>query len=133
VRYPSSLQLGDCLLLLQAKRRQFTIVPHSFSYVWRYGVHRHGVDDRPGESRFWQSVMACLVSVQDRLRGWRCESFFPGRRACVISSVGLTEGRRSHSGGRGCVLSSGLPQRRGWCCSARDGGMVAGMAALGRW
>jgi hypothetical protein len=26
----------------------------------------------------------------------------------------------------------GLPQRRGWCCSARDGGAAAGMAAKGR-
>jgi hypothetical protein len=27
----------------------------------------------------------------------------------------------------------GLPQHRGWCCSARDGGVVSGMAAQGRW
>jgi hypothetical protein len=27
----------------------------------------------------------------------------------------------------------GLPQHRGWCCSARDGGVAAGMAAQGRW
>jgi hypothetical protein len=31
------------------------------------------------------------------------------------------EGRKVHSSGRGGVLSSGLPQHRGWCCSARDG------------
>jgi hypothetical protein len=27
----------------------------------------------------------------------------------------------------------GLPQRQGWCCSARDGGVASGMAAQGRW
>jgi hypothetical protein len=26
-----------------------------------------------------------------------------------------------------------VPQRRGWCCSARDGVVVEGMAAQGRW
>jgi hypothetical protein len=26
----------------------------------------------------------------------------------------------------------GLPQRRGWCCSTRDGGTAVGMAAQGR-
>jgi hypothetical protein len=31
---------------------QFTIMPHSFSYVWRYGAQRRGVDGRPGESCF---------------------------------------------------------------------------------
>jgi hypothetical protein len=27
----------------------------------------------------------------------------------------------------------GFPQRRGWCCSARGGSVVEGMAAQGRW
>jgi hypothetical protein len=103
-------------------------VPHSFSYVWRYGVQRHGVDGRPGESCFWQSVTACPVSIQERLQGWRCGSFSSGRRACVSSRVGLTEGRRSHSGGCGDVLSSRTPttpgmvlQCPGWWCGSGDG------------
>jgi hypothetical protein len=75
-----------------------------FSYVWRYGARHHGVDDRPSESCFWQSVMACPVSVQVWLRGWRRGSLSSGRRACVSSRVGPTEGRRSHSGGRGDIL-----------------------------
>jgi hypothetical protein len=103
-------------------------VPHSFSYVRRYGVQRHGVDGCPGESCFWQSIMACLVSVQERLRGWRCGIFSSGRRACVSSRVGLTEGQRSHSGGRGDVLSSWTPtapgmvlQCPGWWRGSGDG------------
>jgi hypothetical protein len=88
-------------------------VPHSFSYVWRYGVQRHGVDGHPGKSYFWQSVMVCPASVQERLRGWRCGSFFPSRCACVISRVELMEGRRSHSGRRGGVFSSRTPTTSG--------------------
>jgi hypothetical protein len=103
-------------------------VPHSFSYVWRYGVQHHGVYGLPSKSYFWQSVMVCPASVQERLRGWRCKSFFPGRRACVISRVELTEGRRSHNGGRGGVLSSRTPttsgmvlQCPGWQNGSGDG------------
>jgi hypothetical protein len=47
-------------------------VPHCFIYMWRHGVQCHGVDGRPGESFFWRDVMACPVSVQERLRGWLC-------------------------------------------------------------
>jgi hypothetical protein len=101
---------------------EFTIAPHSFSYVWRYGVQCRGVDGRPGESCFWQSVMVCHVSVQEQLRGWRRGSLSSGRRACVSSRVGLMESRRSHSGGHGDVLSSWTPTVSGWCCSAQDGG-----------
>jgi hypothetical protein len=57
--------------------------------------------------------MACPVSVQERLQGWRCKSFPFGRHACVISRVGLTEGRRLHSGGRGGVLSPRTPTASG--------------------
>jgi hypothetical protein len=62
---------------------------------------------------FWQSVTACPVSVQERIRGWQCGSFSSGRCACVSSRVGLTEGRRSHSGRRGDVLSSWTPTAPG--------------------
>jgi ribosome modulation factor len=103
-------------------------MPHSFNYVWRYGVQCHGVDGRPGESCFWQSVTARPVSVQEWLRGWRCGSFSPGRRACVVSRAGLTEGQQSHSGGRGSVLLSWTPtapgivlQCLGWWCGSGDG------------
>jgi hypothetical protein len=54
---------------------QFTIVSHSFSYVWRYGLQHRGVDGRPGESCSWPSVRARPVSVQERLRGWPCGDF----------------------------------------------------------
>jgi hypothetical protein len=57
--------------------------------------------------------MACPVSVQERLRGWRCKSFPFGRHACVISRVGLTEGRWLHSSGRGGVLSPRTPTALG--------------------
>jgi hypothetical protein len=84
-------------------------VPHSFSYVRRYSVQRHGVDGCPNESCFWQGVTACPVSVQERLRGRWCGGRSSGRLVCVSSRVGLMEGRRSHSGGRGDVLLSWTP------------------------
>jgi hypothetical protein len=43
-------------------------------------VQRHGVDDRPGESRFWRGVTARLVRLQEQLRGgWRRGCSFEGR------------------------------------------------------
>jgi hypothetical protein len=103
-------------------------MPHSCNYVWRYGVQCHRGEGRPGESCFWQSVTSSLVSVLERLRGWRCGSFSSGRRACVSSRVGLTEGRRSHSGGCGYILSSWTPtasgmvlQCSGWWRGIGDG------------
>jgi hypothetical protein len=77
----------------------------------------HGVDGRHGESCFWQSITACPVFVQEGLRGWWCASFSSSRHARVISRVGLTEGRRSHSGGRGGVLSSRTPTAPGMVLS----------------
>jgi hypothetical protein len=86
------------------------------------------VDGRPGESYFWQNVTMCPVPAQVRLRGWRRGSFSFGRRACVSSRVGLTEGWRSHNGGRGDVLSFWTPtspgmasQCSGWWRSGGDG------------
>jgi hypothetical protein len=76
-------------------------------------VQCNRVDGHPGESLFWQSVLACPVSVQERLRGWRCKTFPFGRHACVISRVRLTEGRRLHSGGCGDVLSPHTPTASG--------------------
>jgi hypothetical protein len=103
-------------------------VPHYSSYVLRYGARYHGVDGRPGESRFWQGVVACPVSVQEQLRGWRCGSFFPGHRSYADSRVWLTGGRKAHSSRRGGFLSPctstasrvGL-QCPGWRRGGRDG------------
>jgi hypothetical protein len=87
-----------------------------------------GVDGRPGESCFWQSVVACPVSVQERLRGWRCGSFFPGRRPYADLRVRLTGGRKVHNSRRGDVLSSRTPtasgvalQFPGWRRGSGDG------------
>jgi hypothetical protein len=91
------------------RRRRFTGVPHYSSYVWRYGVQCRGVDGRPGESHFWLDVMACSVSVQERLRGWRCRGRSFGGRPRANSRVPLTGGRRAHSSWRGSVLSSCTP------------------------
>jgi hypothetical protein len=80
-------------------------VPHCFINVWRHGVQCRGVDGRPGESCFWRDVMACPVSVQERLRGWRCRGRSFGGRPPVDSRVPLTEGGTRHSSGRGDVPS----------------------------
>jgi hypothetical protein len=103
-------------------------MPHSFSYVWRYGVQRRRVDGRPGESCFWQSVMACLVSIQERLRRWRCGDFPLGRRSYADSRVRLTGGCKAHSSRRGGVLSFRTPtasgmvlQCPGWRRGSGDG------------
>jgi hypothetical protein len=81
-------------------------VPHSFSYIWRYGAQRRGVDGRPGESWSWPSVKARLVSVQERLRGWPCGDFPFGRRPYVDSGAQLTGGRKAHNNRRGGISSS---------------------------
>jgi hypothetical protein len=44
-------------------------VPHSSSYVWRYGVQCHRVDGRLGESCFCQSVVASLVPSKGGFEG----------------------------------------------------------------
>jgi hypothetical protein len=49
--------------------------------------------------------MACPVSVQGRLRGWRCRSLPFGLRPRVDSRGQLMRGRTEHSSGRGDVLS----------------------------
>jgi hypothetical protein len=88
-------------------------VPHCFIYVWRYGVQCRGVDGRPGESHLWQDVMACPVSVQEQLRGWRRRGFSLGRRLGAGSRVRLTRGRRAHSSRRGGVSSLRTPTAQG--------------------
>jgi hypothetical protein len=84
-------------------------MPHYFIYVWRHGIQYRGVDDCPGESCFWQGVMACPVSVQERLRGWRCRGRPFGGRPRTDLRVLLTGGRTRHSGRRGGVLSPRPP------------------------
>jgi hypothetical protein len=103
-------------------------MPHHFSYVWRYGVQCHGVDGRPGESCFWQDVMARLVSVQDRLRAWwhRCFSF-----DCrpYVGFEGAANGRplgAQQSAWRRLVAPSPtvlemVMQHPGWCWDGGDG------------
>jgi hypothetical protein len=91
VRRP--LRLGDCSSFYRPRRRQFTSVPHCFIYVWGYGVQCRGVDGRPGESCIWWGVMACPVSVQERLRGWRCRGRPFGRCRYMGSRMRLTGGR----------------------------------------
>jgi hypothetical protein len=91
-------------------------------------VQCRGVDGRPGESCFSQDVMACPVSVQERLRGWRRRSRSFSRRPCADSRVQLTGGRTGHSSGRDGVLSPRTPtalgmalQCPGWHCDGGDG------------
>jgi hypothetical protein len=68
--YRPPLRLGEYPSFYRPRRRQFTIVPHCFIYMWRYGLQCRGVDRRPGDSCFWRDVMAHPVSVQEWLRGW---------------------------------------------------------------
>jgi hypothetical protein len=72
--------------------------------------------------------VVCPISVQERLRGWRCGSFFHGRRPYADSRVRLTGGRKAHNSRRGGVLSSRTPttsgmvlQRLGWRRAGGDG------------
>jgi hypothetical protein len=103
-------------------------VPHYFIYMWRHGVQCHGVDGRPGESCIWRGVMAYPVSVQERLRGWRCRGRLFGRRPYIGSRVRLTGGHEAHNSQRGGVLSPRPPtvlgmvmQCPGWCWDGGDG------------
>jgi hypothetical protein len=64
---------------------------------------------RRGESCFWRDVMACPVSVQERLRGWWCRGRPFGGRPHADSRVPLTGGRTRHSSERGGVLSPHAP------------------------
>jgi hypothetical protein len=83
------------------------------------------VDGHPGESRLWRSVMACPVSVQERLRGWRCRSFSFSHRPYTDARVQLTGGRKVHSSRRGGVLSPRTPTVSGvalQCLGCRRGG-----------
>jgi hypothetical protein len=66
--------------------------------------------------------MACPVSVQERLRGWRCRDRLFGHRPHIGSRVRLTGGHGVHSSRRGGVLSPRPPtvlgmvmQCPGWC------------------
>jgi hypothetical protein len=135
-----SLRPGDCPSFYRTRRRQFTSVPHCFIYVWRYGVQCRGVDDRPGESRFWWDVMACPVSVQERLRGWRCRGCPFSGRPRADSRVPLTRGCTGHNSGCGDFLSprvstaSGMAlQWLGWPHRADgDGGDAADVTAWPR-
>jgi hypothetical protein len=70
--------------------------------------------------------MACPVSVQERLRGWRCRDRLFGRRPYMDSRVWLTGGHGAHSSRCGGVLSPRAPtvlgmvmQCRGWCWGRR--------------
>jgi hypothetical protein len=72
--------------------------------------------------------VACPVSVQERLRGWRCGGFPFGRRPYVGSRAQLTGSRREHSRWRGSVLSARTPtasgmalQCLGWRRGSGDG------------
>jgi hypothetical protein len=83
------------------------------------------IDGRPGESRFWRDVMACSISVQERLRGWRCRGRLFSVRPRADSRVLLT---------RGCMGA----QQWVWRCpvavcshSIGDGAAMAGVAAQG--
>jgi hypothetical protein len=135
-----SLRPGDYPSFYRTRRRQFTSVPHCFIYVWRYGVQCRGVDDRPGESRFWWDVMACPVSVQERLRGWRCRGCPFSGRPRADSRVPLTRGCIGHNSGCGDFLSprvstaSGMAlQWLGWPHRADgDGGDAADVTAWPR-
>jgi hypothetical protein len=122
------LRLGDCLSFYMPRRRQFTGVLQCFIYVWRHGVQCRGIDGRPGESCFRWDIMMCLVSVHERLRGWRCRGRSFGGRPHIDSRVPLTGGRTRHSSRRGDVLSphtstaSGMAmQCPGWCLDGGDG------------
>jgi hypothetical protein len=69
--------------------------------------------------------MACPVSAQEQLRGWRCRSFPFGRRPYADSRVQLTGGRKVHSSRRGGVLSPCTPTASGMalqCPGWRPGG-----------
>jgi hypothetical protein len=88
-------------------------VPHCFIYVWRYGVHCRGLDGSPGESCFLRDVMACPVSVQEWLRGWRCRGRPFGVRPRADSGVPLTRGHTGHNSWCGDVLSPRVPTASG--------------------
>jgi hypothetical protein len=72
--------------------------------------------------------VACPVSVQERLGGWRYRGRSFGGRPRADSGVPLTGGCRAHNNWRGCVLSSHTPttsgmvvQCPGWCRYGGDG------------
>jgi hypothetical protein len=85
--------------------------------------------------------MACPISVQERLRGWRRRSLPFSRRPCADSRVQLTGGRTGHSSGRGGVLSprastaSGMAlQCAGWLHRADgDGGDAPRWSDVTAW
>jgi hypothetical protein len=58
-------------------------------------------------------VVASPVPVQERLRAWLCENSLFGRHPYADSRVQLTEGWRTHSSGRGDVLSFRAPTAPG--------------------
>jgi hypothetical protein len=101
-------------------------MPHCFIYVRWCGVQCRGVDDRPGESCFRWDVIAWPVSVQERLRGWRCRGRPFGGRPRADSRVPLMGGRTGHNSGSGDVPSprastAGMAlQCPGWRCDGGD-------------
>jgi hypothetical protein len=122
------LRPGDCPSFYRPRRGQFTGVPHCFIYMWGHGIQCRGVEGRPGESCFWRDVMACPVSVQEQLRGWRCRGRSFGGRPHANSRVPLTGGRTRHNSECGDVPSprtstaSGVAmQCPGWCCDGGNG------------
>jgi hypothetical protein len=107
------LRLGDCPSFYKPRRGHFTGVPHYFIYVRRHVILCRGVDGHPGESCFWRDVMACPVSIQERLQGWRCRGRLFGGHPRADSRVPLTGGRTRHSSGRGGVPSPHAPTALG--------------------
>jgi hypothetical protein len=67
VRRP--LRLGNWPSFYRPRRRQLTSAPHYFVYVWRHGVQRRGVDDRPGEPCFWRGVWRVLCTSRSGFEG----------------------------------------------------------------
>jgi hypothetical protein len=110
---------GDCPSFYRSRRSQFTGVSYCFIYVWWCGVQCCGVDDRPGESCFWRDVMACPVSIQERLWGCGIGVFRSVVARVLTRGCGRREAVRSTAAGVAVSCRPALPQRRGWRCSAR--------------
>jgi hypothetical protein len=106
-------------------------VPHCSNYVWWYGVQCRGVDGRPGESRFRRASWRALYSSRSSFEGGGVGA----SRLVVVHTLtqacSCREVVRCIAAGVVASCRPVLPQRQGWCCSARDGVVVAGMAAQG--
>jgi hypothetical protein len=99
IRHP--LRPGDCHLLLYTKVRQFTIVPHSSSYVWRYGVQCHRVDAVPanlasGRASLQVLWSSCVRQLESRADGGLEVAHRRSWRRLVVLG--------SHSAGDGAIV-----------------------------